>query len=126
MSEDNKNKNINTEDLFFNDSDLTSGSINNIVNDSLHKADDGELFLEYCESESFVFDDQKLKTASFDVSKGFGLLAIAGEATGYAHSSDIDIKSLNVQNGTFKGKPYRYVVLRRTLLYPQKTGELKI
>ena len=61
--------NISTEDLFFSDSDLTSGSINSIVNDSLHKADDGELFLEYCESESFVFDDQKLKSASFDVSR---------------------------------------------------------
>ena len=100
MSADNKNKNINTEDLFFNDSDLTSGSVNNIVNDSLHKADDGELFLEYCESESFVFDDQKLKSASFDVSKGFGLRAIAGEATGYAHSSDIDTKSLKKASDT--------------------------
>ena len=100
MSANNKNKNINTEDLFFNDSDLTSGSVNNIVNDSLHKADDGELFLEYCESESFVFDDQKLKSASFDVSKGFGLRAIAGEVTGYAHSSDIDAKSLKKASDT--------------------------
>ena len=50
------------------------------------------------------------------------------EAPRYADfwSNNIDIKSLNVQNGTFKGKPYRYVILRRTLLYPQKTGELKI
>ena len=50
------------------------------------------------------------------------------EAPRYADfwSNNIDIKSLNVQNGTFKGKPYRYVVLRRTLLYPQKTGKLKI
>ena len=92
--------NISTEDLFFSDSDLTTGSINSIVNDSLHKADDGELFLEYCESESFVFDDQKLKSASFDVSKGFGLRAIAGEATGYAHSSDIDAKSLKKASDT--------------------------
>ena len=92
--------NISTEDLFFSDSDLTSGSINSIVNDSLHKADDGELFLEYRESESFVFDDQKLKSASFDVSKGFGLRAIAGEATGYAHSSDIDAKSLKKASDT--------------------------
>ena len=92
--------NISTEDLFFSDSDLTSGSINSIVNDSLHKADDGELFLEYCESESFVFDDQKLKSASFDVSKGFGLRAIAGEATGYAHSSDIDAKSFKKASDT--------------------------
>ena len=50
------------------------------------------------------------------------------EAPRYANfwSNNIDIKSLNVQNGTYKGKPYRYVVLRRTLLYPQKTGKLKI
>ena len=55
MSVDNKNKNINTEDLFFNDSDLTSGSINNIVNDSLHKADDGELFLDTSNEAVFNF-----------------------------------------------------------------------
>ena len=50
------------------------------------------------------------------------------EAPRYANfwSNNIDIKSLNVQNGTYNGEPYRFVVLRRTLLYPQKTGELKI
>lgn len=41
-------------------------------------------------------------------------------------SQDIDIKGLKVQNGTYDGKDYRYVVLRRTVLYPQKTGKLKI
>ena len=91
---------INTEELFFKESDLTSDSINTIVNDSLHNADDGELFIEYCESESFVFDDRKLKNASFDVSKGFGLRAIANEATGYAHSSDIDNASLKRASDT--------------------------
>ena len=50
------------------------------------------------------------------------------EAPRYADfwSNNIDITSLNVQNGTYKGEPYRYVVLRKTLLYPQKTGKLKI
>ncbi|RPG74204.1 MAG: protein BatD [Euryarchaeota archaeon TMED85] len=50
------------------------------------------------------------------------------EAPRYANfwSNNIDIKSLNVQNGTYKGEQYRFVVLRRTLLYPQKTGRLKI
>tara|TARA_B100001059_G_C17816725_1_gene575735 strand:+ start:213 stop:1958 length:1746 start_codon:yes stop_codon:yes gene_type:complete len=50
------------------------------------------------------------------------------EAPRYADfwSNNIDIKSLNVQNGTYDGKPYRYVILRKTLLYPQKTGKLKI
>ena len=41
-------------------------------------------------------------------------------------SQNIDIKGLKVQNGTYKGEDYRYVVLRRTVLYPQKTGKLNI
>jgi hypothetical protein len=31
-----------------------------------------------------------------------------------------------VFKGTFKGKPYRYVILRKAVLYPQKTGPLII
>lgn len=41
-------------------------------------------------------------------------------------SQNIEIKGLNVQKGTYKGEDYRYVVLRKTVLYPQKTGKLKI
>lgn len=41
-------------------------------------------------------------------------------------SQNIDIQRLQVENGEYRGEPYRYVVLRKTLLYPQKTGELNI
>lgn len=41
-------------------------------------------------------------------------------------SQNIDIKGLKIQNGTYKGEDYRYVVLRKTVLYPQKTGKLTI
>jgi len=41
-------------------------------------------------------------------------------------SQNIDIKQLNVESGEFEGEPYRYVILRKTILYPQKTGELEI
>lgn len=41
-------------------------------------------------------------------------------------SQNIEIKGLPVQNGTYKGEQYRYVVLRKTVLYPQKTGKLDI
>jgi len=41
-------------------------------------------------------------------------------------SQNIDIKGLKVLNGTYKGEDYRYVVLRKTVLYPQKTGKLDI
>lgn len=52
-------------------------------------ADDGELFLERTRSEALVFDDGRLKTASYDASEGFGLRAVCGEVSGYAHSSEI-------------------------------------
>jgi len=42
-------------------------------------------------------------------------------------SQNIDSKgTLQIFEGTFQGKPYRYVVLRKAILYPQKTGELTI
>ncbi len=42
-------------------------------------------------------------------------------------SQNIDIKGLKIQNGSYKGDDnYRYVVLRKTVLYPQKTGQLEI
>jgi TldD protein len=60
-----------------------------LVADALEGADDGELYLEYAQSESLVFDNGRLRSASFDTNQGFGLRAVAGEAAGYAHSSDI-------------------------------------
>lgn len=41
-------------------------------------------------------------------------------------SQNIDIKQLKAEEGMFKGERYRYVVLRKTVLYPQKSGKLEI
>ncbi|MFT5891861.1 MAG: hypothetical protein ACI9Y7_001968 [Dokdonia sp.] len=41
-------------------------------------------------------------------------------------SQNIAEKQFNIHEGEYKGKPYRYVILKRTVLYPQKTGELTI
>jgi len=41
-------------------------------------------------------------------------------------SQDIKVNALSAQNGTYKGKPYRYVILKRVVLYPQKSGKLDI
>ncbi|MGH1426262.1 MAG: metalloprotease TldD [Pseudooceanicola sp.] len=57
-------------------------------------ADDGELFLERRRSEVLVFDDGRIKTASYDASEGFGLRAVRGEVAGYAHSTEISEHAL--------------------------------
>lgn len=41
-------------------------------------------------------------------------------------SQDIPVTRLEVKNGTYDGKPFRYVVLKRVVLYPQKSGDLEI
>jgi hypothetical protein len=41
-------------------------------------------------------------------------------------SQSIDIDKLEVKNGEFGGNPYQYIELRKTILYPQKTGKLEI
>ena len=60
-----------------------------ILRDAVAGADDGELFLERQRSEVLVFDDGRIKTASYNASEGFGLRAVHGETAGYAHSTDI-------------------------------------
>ncbi len=83
-----------TDDLFFNRAGLDRGRTEAIIAEALAGADDGELFLEYAQSESLSWDDGRLKSASFDTGHGFGLRAVAGEATGYAHASTLDEDAL--------------------------------
>ena len=77
------------DSLFFDRTDMDRARVDRLAADALHGADDGELFLEYTQSESLVYDDGRLKSATFDESQGFGLRALAGEATGYAHASEL-------------------------------------
>ena len=65
-----------------------------ILRDATVGADDGELFLERRRSEVLVYDDARLKTASYDASEGFGLRAVRGEVTGYAHSTELSVAAL--------------------------------
>src|SRR3989449_7317850 len=58
-------------------------------------ADDGELFLEYRQSEALVFDNGRLKQATYDTAQGFGLRAVKGEAVGYAHASDVSEEAIS-------------------------------
>ncbi len=57
-------------------------------------ADDGELYFERSKSETLVYDDESLKTASYDASEGFGLRSVKDEVTGYGHSTEISENAL--------------------------------
>jgi TldD protein len=57
--------------------------------EALGACDDGELYLQYTASESFGFDDGRLKTADFNTQAGFGLRGVAGETTAFAHANEL-------------------------------------
>ncbi len=82
------------DELFFTSNDFDRSAAETIVSDALNGCDDGELFIEYKQSESLAFDDGRLKSASFDTQQGFGLRAVAGETAAYAHASELSDAAL--------------------------------
>ena len=74
--------------------DVSTEDLRGIVADALSNADDGELFIEHSKSEGLVFDNGRLKGASYNEDRGFGLRAVAGEAVGYAHSGEMTVGAL--------------------------------
>ena len=73
---------------------LDKDKVARIINRGLEGADDGELFLEYKQAEMLVFDNGRLKQATYDTAQGFGLRAVKDEAVGYAHASDLSEAAL--------------------------------
>jgi TldD protein len=68
--------------------------LSRILGHGLEGADDGELFLEYRQSEVMVFDNGRLKQATYDTAQGFGLRAVKDEAVGYAHASEVSEEAI--------------------------------
>jgi TldD protein len=65
-----------------------------ITREALARCDDGELFLQYTASETFGFDDGRLKTADYAREAGFGLRGVSGEMTGFAHANEISAEAI--------------------------------
>src|SRR5260221_14696610 len=83
-----------TDRLFFDRAGLDLERTQRQVAEALQGAEDGELFLEYSQSESLSYDDGKLKTAAFATTQGFALRAVAGEAHGYAHATELSEQAI--------------------------------
>jgi TldD protein len=85
-----------TDALFFHRADalLDHETAARITAEALQGADDGELFLEYRESESISMEDGRIRSANYDSASGFGLRAVLGEETGYAHAGELSEAAL--------------------------------
>jgi TldD protein len=71
-----------TDALFFGRPGMDAARVESLVTESLAGMDDGELYLEYRQSEGLALDDGRLKSASVDPSQGCGVRAVADEAAG--------------------------------------------
>ena len=80
-----------TDALFFGRAGATldRDGAERLVGDTLAGMDDGELFLEYRESESLSLEEGRIRSAGFDTQLGFGLRAVLGEEAGYAHAGEL-------------------------------------
>src|SRR5437764_9075720 len=85
-----------TDRLFFERADATldRAPAESALSGALARSDDGQLYLEYRESEQISLDDGRIRAAGFDTTLGFGLRAVAGEATGYAHAAELSEPAL--------------------------------
>ena len=97
-----------TDKIFFEDKDFNLNKVQSIVARSLEGSDDGELYLESTKSESFSFDDGRMRSVSYDSTQGFGLRAIADEAKGFAHSGELSEESLNRASETVRSVSKNY------------------
>ncbi len=73
-----------------------------ILADALDGAEDGELFVESRMFEALAFDNGRLRQATYDTSRGFGLRAVAGETSAYAHSTELSEDALRRAADTVK------------------------
>ncbi len=80
--------------LLYADGQLSPEEAQSLAQRTLKACDDGELFLQFSASESFAFDDGRLKTADYSRDSGFGLRGVSGEMTGFAHANEISAAAI--------------------------------
>ena len=83
------NTQLSIEDFQFNGW-LESQKIRNQLDNTLHGADDGELYLQAWQTEFFQFSDGQLKVAKIESKQGFGLRVVCGDLVGFSHSNDLE------------------------------------
>ncbi|WP_028658350.1 metalloprotease TldD [Novosphingobium sp. B-7] len=91
-----------TRSLLYRPGLLTPDDAQRLVRGALGACDDGELFLQFVASESFGFDDGRLKTADYSRDAGFGLRGVSDEMTGFAHANEVSAAAIARAGETLK------------------------
>jgi len=91
-----------TNNIFFGNTEISEEKLQSVLNGSLAGADDGDVYLEYVQSEYFSWDDGRLKTSTYDTDIGFGMRAVVGDIFSYSHSSEMSDAAILRAGSTVK------------------------
>ena len=97
-----------TDDIFFNQNNLEKSQIVKTVEDTLKGVDDGDIFFEMLNIETLNFDNNLLKSATYNQKSGFGFRGISGEADVFAHSAELTPEAINRASDTVKSVTSNY------------------
>ena len=73
---------------------LTASAMERLLGSALSRVDHADVYLEYRVNEELVLEEGAVKKASRHVSQGAGIRAQSGERTGYAHTDDVSLTTL--------------------------------
>jgi TldD protein len=82
------------DDIALSSDELERTAAARLAAEALEGAEDGELFIEKRFSETLIFDDGRLRQASYDENAGFGLRAVSGDVVAYTHASELSEAAL--------------------------------
>jgi TldD protein len=88
--------------LLYRSDQLSPEEAQDLARETLSRCDDGELYLQFIASETFGFDDGRLKTADYSRDSGFGLRGVSGEMTGFAHANDLSAAAIRRAGETLR------------------------
>ena len=81
---------------------LSLNTADKIISETLHKCDDGELYLEDTKFETVTLDDNKIKSSDYSTDTGYGFRAVTDDVIAYSHSNEISEESLKKSSENLK------------------------
>ena len=86
---------VRPEEFFQERYGVSAGALERVLGSALaRRADDGDLYFEFCTTEALSLEEGQVKKANKDVSQGVGVRVVAGEKTGYAYTDDVTLTTL--------------------------------
>jgi len=81
---------------------LSLNTADKLISETLHKCDDGELYLEDTKFETVTLDDNKIKSSDYSTDIGYGFRAVTDDVIAYSHSNEISEESLKKSSENLK------------------------